>query len=80
MISYNVTQWILILIGATIGLGGGILIALRMCKREGLSFWKLLIGMEKGAYITYYTLTEKLVLVLLAVVSLGIVAIAMKYF
>jgi len=80
MVSYNETQWLLIIVAAAIGLGGGVLVALRMCKRKGISFWRLLVGVEKGIYITYYTLTEKLALVLLAIVTLGMVVIAMKYF
>ncbi len=80
MIRYNEIQWVLFFVGASIGLGGGVLVVSRMCKREGLSFWKLIVGMEKGIYIAYYTLTEKLVLILLAIASLGTIFMAMKYF
>lgn len=79
MISYSDKQWLLFLLGASIGLGGGIWIVLRMCKRENISAWRLLTGMQKGSYISYYTLAEKLIFVVLGIVSLGIIVFATQY-
>jgi len=78
MINYNIHQWLLITLAALIGLCGGALIIFRVCKRGNLSFLKLILGLEKGEYYALYTPSEKILLLLIAAISLSIVLIAMK--
>jgi len=80
MLTYNTTQISLFLLAAITGLGGGIIVFIQMCKRNHLSPIRLIFGLEKGVYITLYTLREKILLLFIACVSLGIVVIAIKIF
>lgn len=59
---------------------GGIVIVLRVCERKSFSLWRFILGLEKGNFATYYTFSEKIILILLSVVSLGMFYTAMVYF